>query len=210
MPVVELATIYLQHSITTNHNDVKTILWKAKSVQEEASGFPAYYFQDMIDAKKLYIVGTWPSREAHMAFLPQKQNQEVLELLLPLCTKDNPFRLMHIDGQLKGTGDVGSVDWENMGVIMYGIEMRWKDKLEKNVLEEGKGLHFSGQYERCAGWSIEEEDEGKATFVLIKGTDEEPVLEGTLKDVSSQVSAGPGDYGIEHWSWFRAKRLSDL
>jgi len=208
MPVTELATIYLKPR--TAESSLLPMLQKAKAVQEKASGFPAYYFQDTTNANKLYILGTWQSREEHMAFLPQKENQDVLELLMPVCDIEKPFTLTHIDVELTGDGGVGFIDGKGLGVVMYGVETRWKNELEDNIREQGKGLSFSGNHKEFWGWMIEKEDKGKETFVSIKGIDGEPVLGGNTEDVASQISSGHAKYGIHHWSWFRGKRLPDL
>lgn len=202
MRVTEIATVRLQPQITSDSHALLSGLEKAKSVQEKGSGYPAYYFKDTSNPNIIYIIETWESVEKHMAFLPQKENQEVLGLMMPFFATDNPLTLKHVDMELKGQDGVGFVDWKEIGVVQYGVETKWKDEFDKWIEGSGGGRLLE-KSDGFGGWSVEKDNEGEETLILLtKMAELDEILHRSLKQIPSRV---PG--GAVKWSSFKAPLL---
>ena len=84
MTVTELAILPLTHPLTkdspTLPNALIQKLVTAKSVLEAASGYSFNYFQQVEEPSIIYILGSWDSVDAHGAFLPSRENQNLLQL----------------------------------------------------------------------------------------------------------------------------------
>lgn len=99
MAVTEVAILHLQPgAICDTPERLQQCLQEAKRVQEHASGYPAYYFQQIEETNVLYIVGSWASTAAHFEHLPSQANQNVLASLEGLLeTGEGAMVMFHLD-----------------------------------------------------------------------------------------------------------------
>lgn len=150
-----------------------------------------------------------------MAFLPHKENQEVLGLLMPLCVEENSFTLMHIDMELKGEGGAGFIDWQEIGVVRFDLASRCKSDLEEWVGKLG-GCGPLGKCGGFGGWSVEKENEGEERFIAVmKMMNVGEFLNRSLEEMPPRVPDFPAKNGgtsssMMKYSSFKAQRLLGL
>lgn len=201
MSVTELATVHFQPQFPPNLTSILTIIQKAKSFQERVSGFPAYYFQDILEPSRLYIIGTWESKAKHEAIYPSKGNQELLQLLMPFCVEKSPISVIHVDFELRGKEGIGSIDGDGVEVLIYsGIDTKEKDRVTGEIARVKGRLE---KHEVFCGWSVEEEEKYVSIIAVHAG-----LLEGNLESKISRSPFEDHQYDVGKVFWFHAKLLS--
>lgn len=200
MTVTEFANLNIRYHSPSDLTPIISLLQIAKPLQEKLSGHPAYYFQNVSDPSKLYILGTWESAEKHTLEREDKGNQEVLQKFLPLLVAENPVNLMHIDVTFEGKGELGFTKGEGMEVVMYAVETKEKSEFEKKV--GGGGGSGLEKQDVFGGWRVEREEEDKELFISIRAVDAD-ILESNLESLKSRTP--PKD--DQHGERFYAKQL---
>jgi heme-degrading monooxygenase HmoA len=172
MAVTELALLHLKppHALTPA---ICTVLAKAKAAMTSFTSKPFHILRQVEDPEYLYVLGTWPSREAHVeTFIPSAANQSILADLADVL---EVVWLHHLQAPtgipvVPATGPVGEDKNAVLSISRHFVDDPRKAEFER-VWAEKIGLlddFTKAGTEALAGWSIEVE-EGKAEFVLVLG-----------------------------------------
>jgi heme-degrading monooxygenase HmoA len=181
MPVTEFAILPLTRSLTKDNSTLPEILIDklriAKTVLDQASKYKFHYFQQIEVPSIVYIIGRWDSSEAHYAFLPSAENQELLELFKEDIVMDGEdegkkMQMWHLGNDVFAVAS-GTEWFFNAPVISCNRHFVPK-KQKSGFIEqfnEVKGIleEFTKPYGVVGGWRIEKEAEEKEEWVLYLG-----------------------------------------
>ena len=80
MPIIEFVHLTLPSPHTTTSSSLLSTIPPACQVMGAASGLPSIFFSDLTDESKMYVIGGWPSQEAHQkGFNGSKEQGKLIE-----------------------------------------------------------------------------------------------------------------------------------
>ena len=99
MPVLELAQLRLLPGKDLQDKILISALRRASKAMEDFSGCPFYFLHSIDNSNKVYVLGEWPSVEAHVKnFIPGEENQNIVN---EVKDKIEIVRLGHFDVRLE-------------------------------------------------------------------------------------------------------------
>ena len=80
MTIIEFVHLQLLNDQTSTSSDILTAIPSCVSTMSSASGHPSIFLSDLTDKSKMYVIGEWPSQEAHQEkFNGSKEQAELIE-----------------------------------------------------------------------------------------------------------------------------------
>ncbi|KAH7080612.1 hypothetical protein BKA63DRAFT_247956 [Paraphoma chrysanthemicola] len=173
MSVTEIALLRLSSEASLNDAELRSKLVHAKTVMQDFTGRSFYYFEQIEDTSKVYIVGEWESLDQHMSsFIPSEANQALLEALKDDLTVE---WLLHVDvshGSLplpKSESDKAKAlrGEAVISVVRHFIKTGEKSNFQQTFEENKQYLQeFLTEGALGGGWRIDKED-GKDEWMLL-------------------------------------------
>ena len=99
MPVLELAQLRLLPGQGLQDETLISVLRRASKAMQDFSGCPFYFLHSIDNPDHVYVLGEWPSVEAHVKdFIPGEENQNIVN---EVKDRVEIVRLGHFDVRLE-------------------------------------------------------------------------------------------------------------
>jgi len=167
MPVLELAQLRLLPGKRLQDETLTSAFRKASKAMQDFSGHPFYFLHSIDNPDKVYVLGEWPSVEAHVKdFIPEDENQNIVN---EIKDRVEIVRLGHFDVRLEqvptNVDKIKIVRW-----VMSPGEMKAEYEM---IFKRNK------KEEYVSGWRVDpidapylgEETVGKEEYVCFEGLD---------------------------------------
>jgi hypothetical protein len=170
MTVTEFVHLTLPPPHTTTHPSLLAAVTTCSSIMGKASGLPSFFLPDATDATKMYVLGGWPSQEAHQKeFNGSEQQAELIQGVsgvMDIGWMEYLDLAMGVDGMVRGR-DGGEIDLRGEGWFVAVVVDLGDWGVERGVLEEGIGKMVESDGVIVARNLKKGEKEGEKDYVVL-------------------------------------------
>lgn len=137
MPVLELAQLRLLPGKGLQDETLVSALRQASKAMQGFSGFPFYFLHSIDNPDQVYVLGEWPSVEAHVKdFVPGEENQNIVN---EVKDRVEIVRLGHFDVRLERVptmaDEIRIVRWMvNPGEVKANYETIFNENKEEGYV----------------------------------------------------------------------------
>ena len=160
MPILEFVHLHLPTPNTTTTATLLSTIPSSCAMMFASSGLPSIFLSDLLDDTKMYVIGGWPSQDAHQkVFNGSKEQGELIEGIKGIMGIE---WMEYVDmevGRLRGEMGKGCLVGVVVGFGDLGDAGKWREEVEGRV----KGILG----EVVMAWNLKKkEKEGEGDYLI--------------------------------------------